>query len=43
MRTLSADPGVKATRNNGLDSSLSYFWRGLIMLESEVGSPYLAS
>lgn len=43
MRTLSADPGVKATRNNGLDSSLSYFWRGLFMLESEVGSPYFVS
>ncbi|OJI90218.1 hypothetical protein ASPTUDRAFT_52114 [Aspergillus tubingensis CBS 134.48] len=31
--------GVKATRNNGLDSSLSYFWRGLFMLESEFYTP----
>lgn len=43
MRTLFADPGVKATRNNGLDSSLAYFWGGLFMLETEVGSPYLGS
>ncbi|CAK48725.1 uncharacterized protein BO96DRAFT_339370 [Aspergillus niger CBS 101883] len=27
--------GVKATRNNGLDSSLAYFWGGLFMLETE--------